>query len=181
VLPCFATTAGDTNELWNGEFYGSYGHGRSRSWEDAVEHGFICAGGGSWYGRTLQVLEPGDRVWVRVPGPGFVGVGRVTGRVQSAADFMVTTPDGDAPVLEVARRANYHRGFVDDPERIEYFVPVRWLQTVPLEGAVDEVVGLFGNQNPVCKPATPKWRSSVERLKVRFLAFDSDGPRQASA
>ena len=110
-----------------------------------------------------------------MPGSCFVGVGRVTGRVQSAADFAVTTPDGDAPVLEVARRANYHREFADDPERSEYFVPVRWLQTVPLEGAVDEV-GLFGNQNSVCKPTTPRWRSTVERLKERFPGFDSDGP-----
>ena len=35
-------------------------------------------------------------------------------------------------------------------------LPVWWLQTVPLEGAVDEV-GPFGNQNPVCKPTTPRW------------------------
>jgi hypothetical protein len=160
--------------------YSSFGHGQSRSWEDGVEHGFVCAGGGSWYSRTLQVLRPGDRVWVRVPGSVFVGVGRVTGRVQSAADCVVTTPDGDASVLEVAGRANYHREPVDDPERSEYFVPVRWLQSVPLEGAVDEV-GLFGNQNSVCKPTTPKWRSTVDRLKVRFPHFDSHGPRQASA
>jgi Endonuclease NucS len=170
-----ATTPGDPNEPWNGEFYSSFGHGESRSWEDAVEYGFICAGGGSWYSRTLQVLGPGDRVWVRVPGSGFVGVGRVTGRVQSAADFRVTMPDGDVPVLEVARRGSYHREFVDDPERSEYFVPVRWLQTVPLERAVDEV-GLFGNQNSVCKPTTPRWRSTVDRLKARFPDFDSDGP-----
>jgi hypothetical protein len=42
-----ATTPGDPSEPWNGEFYSSFGHGRSRSWEDAVEYGFICAGGGS--------------------------------------------------------------------------------------------------------------------------------------
>jgi hypothetical protein len=175
-----ATTPGDPSEPWNGEFYSSFGHGQSRSWEDAVEHGFICAGGGSWYSRTLRLLGPGDRVWVRVPGSGLVDVGRATGRVQSAADFVVTMPAGDAPVLEVAGRANYHRESVDDPERSEYFVPVRWLRTVPLEGAVDEG-GLFGSQSPVRKPTTPGWRTTVERLKARFPGFDSDGPRQASA
>ena len=169
-----AVTPGDPSEPWNGEFYSSFGHGRSRSWEDALEHGFICAGGGAWYSRTLQVLGPGDRVWVRVPGSGFVGVGRVTGCVQPAADFTVATSDGETPVLDVARRGSYHREFVDDPERSEYFVPVRWLQTVPLEGTVDEV-GLFGNQNSVCKPTTPRWRSTVDRLKERFPGFDSDG------
>ena len=92
-----ATTPGDPSEPWNGEFYSSFGHGQSRSWEDAVEHGFICAGGGSWYSRTLRLLGPGDRVWVRVPGSGFVGVGRATGRVQSGRfgrDQNPCTPPG---------------------------------------------------------------------------------------
>jgi hypothetical protein len=35
------------------------------------------------------------------------------------------------------------------------------------EVAVREV-GMFGNQNTVCKPTTPKWRSTVERLKQHF-------------
>jgi hypothetical protein len=39
--------------------------------------------------------------------------------------------------------------FLDDPERCESFVPVRWLQTVALEKAMQEI-GLFGNQNTVC-------------------------------
>jgi len=26
----------------------------------------------------------------------------------------------------------------------------------------------FGNQNTVCKPTTPKWRTTVERLKERW-------------
>lgn len=27
---------------------------------------------------------------------------------------------------------------------------------------------MFGNQNTVCKPVTPKWRSTVDRLKQIF-------------
>ena len=80
------------------------------------------------------MLSPGNRVWVRVPCTGFVGVGRVTGHAQPAATFRVTTAAGDTPVLEATRRGTYHREFLEDPERCEYFVPVRWLQTVPLEG-----------------------------------------------
>jgi hypothetical protein len=109
---------------------------------------------------------------VKVPGTGFVGVGRATGRAQPAAAFTVATPAGDVPVLEVANRGSYHREFVDDPERCEYFVAVHWLQTVPLERAVQEI-GLFGNQNTVCKPTTPKWRSTVERLKEKFSKFNN--------
>jgi hypothetical protein len=160
------------NDPWNGEFYQSFGHGPERSWEEAVEYGFICAGGGRWYSNTLQLLAPGDRVWAKVPGSGFVGVGRVVGAVQSAREFAVPTESGEKPFLEVAT-ARYHREFLDDPDRCEYFVPVQWLQTVPVTQAIQEV-GMFGNQNSVCKPTTPKWRTTVERLKERFPGFDEN-------
>lgn len=166
-----AATPEGPNEPWNGEFYCSFGDAKARSWADAVQYGFICGGGGPWYSKTLQLLSPGDRVWVNAPGSGFVGVGRVTGRVQPASTFKVATPAGDVPVLDVAKGGHYHREFLDDSERCEYFVPVQWLQTVPLERAVQEI-GLFGNQNTVCKPTTPKWRSTVERLKEKFPDFN---------
>jgi hypothetical protein len=168
-----ATTPAGPIEPWNGEFYHSFGAGTgTRSWDDALEYGFICGGGGVWYSRTMKQLNPGDRVWVNVPGAGYVGVGRVTGSMQSALDFRVLTPDGEKPILDVAKRGTYHSEFLDDPEQGEYFVPVRWLQTVPLSKAVQEI-GLFGNQNTVCRPTTPKWRSTVERLKEFFPKFEN--------
>lgn len=156
---------------WNGEYYVSFGHDATRSWEDAVEFGFICGGGSPWYSRTLQLLSPGDRIWVKVPGHGFVGVGRVTGPVQRASDFTVARPSGDVPILDVAKRGHYHRQHVTDSEKCEYFVPVRWLQTLPTSKAFRDV-GLFGNQNTVCRPTTPKWRATVETLKKQFPDFD---------
>jgi hypothetical protein len=153
------------------EFYSSFGEGPDRSWAEAVQHGFISGGGGAWYSRTLQLLGPNDRVWVKIPDVGFVGVGRVTGRVQPASTFAIATPSGERPALEVLKQGTYHRTLVDDPERCEYFVPIRWLETLPKDRAFYET-GLFGNQNTVCKPTTPKWRSTVERLKQIFPQFD---------
>lgn len=155
------------NEPWNGEYYCSFGQSATRSWEDAVAFGFICGGGGSWYSRTLNLLAPGDRVWVNVPRQGYVGVGRVTGRATPAKDFTVCRDGQDVPVLQAASHGSYHAGLVDDPERCEYFVSVQWLCTVPLDQAVRET-GLFGNQNTICRPTTGQWRSTVERLKARF-------------
>lgn len=157
-------------EPWNGEFYGSFGQDH-RSWADAVQYGFISAGGGVWYTRTLELLSPGDRVWVKVPVVGYVGVCRVTGRSQPAATFRVQMAEGEVPVLDAAKRADYFREHVDDADVCEYLVPVKWLQTVPLENAVQEI-GMFGNQNSVCKPTAPKWRSTIERLKQKFTDFD---------
>ena len=53
----------------------------------------------------------------------------------------------------------------------EYFVQVKWLYTVPLQLAFNEL-RLFGNQNMVCQPTTPKWRHTVERLKSAFHVVD---------
>jgi uncharacterized protein YeaO (DUF488 family) len=154
-------------EPWNGEFYVSFGHSDTRSWSEAMHYGFICGGGGVWYSRTLLALKPDDRVWVNVPGTGYVGVGRVTGRAVQAADFKINGPNGEGPALDVLTKGSYHREFLADPERSEWFVPVEWIKVLPLEQAVQEI-GFFGNQNTVCKPTTPKWRSTIDRLKERL-------------
>lgn len=161
-----ATGRSGEKEPWNGEFYVSFGDDRSRSWSEAARYGFVSAGGGTWYSNTLNLLSEGDRIWVKIPGKGFVGVGRVAGTRTSAAEFEIN----NQPALNVLQ-ANYHREFVDDLEKSEYFVPVKWLQTVSEEDAVQEV-GMFGNQNTVCKPKTPQWRSTVERLKSYFPKYD---------
>lgn len=154
-------------EPWNGEFYASFGHSESRSWSEAKQYGFISAGGGAWYSNTLNLLNPGDRVWVKAPGYGFVGVGRVKGKPEPASSYQIKTAQGMRPAMEVLKEGTYHREYLNDLERCEYFVPIEWLQTVPIEDAINEI-GLFGNQNTVCKPTTPKWRHTVERLKEHF-------------
>ncbi|WP_148216791.1 hypothetical protein [Phenylobacterium zucineum] len=109
----------------------------------------------------------GDRVWAKAPGYGFLGVGEVIGPPQAASDFRIEVDGAERPALEVLTQANYHREYAGDPERSEYFIPVRWLHTVDLDKAVNEI-GLFGNQNTVCKPTTPKWRTTVDRLKAKW-------------
>lgn len=154
-------------EPWNGEYYVSFGEPSARSWDDARRYGFISAGGGSWYSQTLKLLSPNDRIWVKIPKVGYVGVGRVTEAVQALKDFQVSTPEGDRPALDVLKHADRYRPNIDDLDRSEYFVRVQWLDTVAADQAVNEV-GLFGNQNTVCQPLTPKWRHTVERLKAVF-------------
>ena len=166
-----STTSRGEKEPWNGEYYVSFGDPDSRSWDDARKFGFISAGGGTWYSQTLRLLSPGDRVWVKIPKTGYVGVGRVTEAVVPAKEFTVKTPDGEKAALDVLKHADRYKQRADDPERTEYFVRVIWLDTVPEAKAVNEV-GLFGNQNTVCQPLTPKWRHTVERLKTYFPKWD---------
>lgn len=151
-------------EPWNGEYYVSFGEGRARAWDDARQYGFVSAGGGDWYSRTLKLLKPDDRIWVKIPGVGFVGTGIVMGPAVREGDFEFRNASGNRLNPQQAlTRATYHREDSDP----EWFVPVKWVETVAMDNAFDEV-GLFGNQNSVCRPATPKWRHTVERLKTHF-------------
>ncbi len=154
-------------EPWNGEFYVSFGDATSRSWDDARKYGYISAGGGTWYSQTLKLLAPGDRVWVNIPKKGYVGVGVVEQAVQPASEFMVTTEEGEQSVMEVVQHGEKYKATAQLPEMSEYFVRVKWLQTVDAARAFN-AMGLFGNQNTVCQPTTPKWRHTVERLKDVF-------------
>ncbi len=162
-----AVGAAGEKEPWNGEFYVSFGDPASRNWEDARRYGYTSAGGGTWYSQTLKRLSPGDRVWVKIPQKGYVGVGEVTQSVQPASVFTVPTDEGERLAMDVLSHGEKYRATAHDPELAEYFVAVKWRQTVPESQAINEV-GLFGNQNSVCQPTTPKWRHTVERLKVAF-------------
>ncbi|UTH75661.1 endonuclease NucS domain-containing protein [Chromobacterium sp. IIBBL 290-4] len=161
------SSAKGEKEPWNGEFYVSFGDATSRSWEDARRFGFISGGGGSWYSQTLKLLSPGDRVWVKIPKKGYVGVGVVQEQVQPVLDFKIQTEMGEQPALDLLKHADLYRSTAEDAECAEYFVRVNWLDAVPENRAVNEV-GLFGNQNTVCQPTTPKWRHTVDRLKKFF-------------
>ena len=146
---------------WNGEFYVSFGEGEHRRWNDAKEYGFVSAGGGDWYVRTLGMLQPGDRIWVSVPGKGYVGVGNVTRPAAHYGEFKVTVNGAATPITEVELKTQ--NAF--DEEYDQHFVGVEWVKTVEVHQAVKER-GFFGNQNIVAKPRDPKWRFTVERLKA---------------
>lgn len=162
-----AGTSASAKEPWNGEFYVSFGDPNSRVWEEARRYGFISAGGGSWYSQTLKQLQPGNRVWVKIPATGYVGVGIVQSAVEPVSSFTINTDDGEKRAIDVLKYSDlYHRN-ADDPDKSEYFVPVKWLETRSEQEAVNEV-GFFGNQNTVCKPTTPKWRYTIEKLKRYF-------------
>jgi hypothetical protein len=158
----------------NGDFYFNYGHAEGwREWEDARRYGFICAGGGPWFSDPLLRLNPGDRVWVYAPHYGYVGVARVRGRAQPASDFRVKSSNGRMrPIMEVVTaREGYHHDDIDNPKKCEYFVSVRWLQTVRVEDAVTEP-GFFATELIVCQPTAKRWHDTLRRLRKAFPHYN---------
>jgi hypothetical protein len=152
---------------WNGEFYASFGG--NRDWEEARKYGFISGGGGRFYSQTLKMLKPGDRVWVNVPGTGYVGVGRVEEPVVPIEKFMV--PDAGGNRVPISKLSSLKIAGLtpstEDPDKAEYMVRVHWDKAVPLNQAYKER-GFFGVQHTVARPRDERWRHTVERLKQRF-------------
>lgn len=136
---------------WDGRtFYISFGDGPQRDWEDARRFGFVAAGGGAWYTKTLRAVPAGSRVFVYIPKGngvgGYVGFGEVTGAPAMAKDFMVRVKDGtEHPITEVAR-VDMTRNGTSDPDEAEWLLPVRWLKHVARDGAIKDS-DLFANQN----------------------------------
>ncbi|MFG0243610.1 MAG: endonuclease NucS domain-containing protein [Phycisphaerales bacterium JB054] len=163
---------------WNGEFYASFSADDNRDWEEARKYGFISAGGGAWYSRSLGLLEPGGRVWVNIPGGvGYVGVGIVKEPVVPVDEFMVDNGNGKmVPITSLPVRAAQHTTAAQNPDKAEHMVRIEWIKTVPLADAVKEK-GFFGNQNSAAKPRARSWLHTVDRLKQRFgLSSDSIAP-----
>lgn len=150
---------------WNGEFYVSFGEEPTRRWADGRRLGYVAAGGGAWYTNTLKGLEPGNRIWVNVPGHGYVGVGEVLESAVSITEFTVRDENGEERLITDLIQ---HPPPIDRAEEeLEHYVRVHWLQTVPLDQAIHEK-GFFGNQNTVARPKARKWQFTIDRLKRRF-------------
>ena len=102
------------------------------------------------------MLSPGDRVWVNVPGTGYVGVGEVEAGVCPVDDFKVTDEQGKTvPIGSLNIKAAKMLTAAEDPEKAEYLVRMKWLKTVPVAKAIKEK-GFFGNQNSVARPTAPQ-------------------------
>lgn len=159
-----------TKEPWNNrDWYVSFGHeSHKRAWEDARRYGFVSAGGGLWYTRTIRGLPVGARVSVCIPKTGYVAVGEVTGEARSADEATLTVDGSERAFRSLDLHADYHHGS-DDPDDLEYIVPVRWFDTRPVEAAVWQT-GMFANQNSACKLRN---RFTLERLHEAF-DFDPD-------
>lgn len=87
---------------WNGrDFYIVLGRaGETHRWLMASQNGFLNAGGGSWYWKTLRNLFPGARVFAYRSKAGYVGIGRVTGEMIRARDAMVEVNGQRQPLLD---------------------------------------------------------------------------------
>jgi hypothetical protein len=139
---------------WNGtDYYLSFGEDVRRDWDDAREFGFVAAGGGEWYSKSLKQLKPANRVFTYISKGngvgGYVGVGEVTGEAILARDFIVEKDGVSRPYLDLAKAPEAGKDR-DDPALAEWVVPVRWIEARDRADAVKDS-DLFANQNVAVK------------------------------
>jgi hypothetical protein len=139
-------------EPWNGrDWYVSFGEfPGQRTWEDARKYGFVSAGGGTFYSRTLRGLPVGAQIFAYIPQTGYVGVGTTTGDATRFDDAVVTFDGQERRLAELPLAGGYHHTTADTEETAEYVVPVDWIKTTTREQAIRQK-GLFSNQNSACK------------------------------
>lgn len=149
--------ANRTKEPWNGrDWYVSFGEEPDgRSWDDARKYGFVSAGGGAWYTRSLQQVPPGARIWAYIPRAGYVGVGTTSGTAQ---------PLGSSAIPRDKLTGNYEHPNGEE----EWVIPVVWNKTLARNEAFTEP-GLFANQNSACRLRN---KFTLDRLYPAFQIQD---------
>lgn len=127
-------------------------------------YGFVSAGHGDKYRKAMSNLFEGARVWVAIPGTGYVGVGEVTAPAVGVSDFRVEIDGQPTPILNAPLEAINMGEDAEDPELSEYLARVRWIDTRPRGQAYWER-GMFANQNVVAKLRHP---FTLQRLSEVF-------------
>lgn len=147
-----------SNSTWNGsDWYFAFGAGDGRKWEDAVVHGFVCAGGGEWYSKSLKNLPIGARIFAYIPKEGYVGVGVTTGL---AVNYLQS---------DYWKSQSLSGNYTHENGEPEYFVPVKWIKTLQPSDALYGN-GLFASQNSTCKLRhTKTLKFLTEKFGVPFL------------
>jgi hypothetical protein len=159
-----------SKEAWNEQdWYASFGEDSgARNWDDARKYGFISAGGGEWFSKTLKKLPIGARVFACIPKTGYVGVGVVAGPAQPFESATVSVDGAPTQLATLPLAGNYtHPPLPEGEDSGEYVVPISWQQTRTRSDAF-WVKGMFANQNSACK------LRNAFTLEQLATAFDLD-------
>lgn len=152
-------------EKWNKQdFVVNFEDGRHRNWEDAIKYGFVSAGNGKWYSRTLKQLFIGSRIFCMIPKSGYVGIGKVIDTAKPIKDVTFKKGGRDVSAREIDWNAPDMLHDLENLEKCEYIVKVEWIKTVPKEEAY-WVQGLKANQNSAYKLRS---QYTIEMVSEKF-------------
>lgn len=144
-------------------YYYNVGENAARNWDDYYKYGFISAGWGTKFRKTMQAFNEGDIVAAYLKSYGFVGVGRITQTAKMIRDVRIN----GTPLLELPLTATLANHDYDDEEECEYVCLVKWLAKVRRQHAKKSMGGkLF--TNPQVRASLEKHRKTVNFIEREF-------------
>ena len=163
------TKRGSKRAAWNGiDWYVSFGG--DRVWEDARTFNFISAGGGKFYSQTIRSLPVGARVWVNLPGTGYVAVGTTLAPATRFEKAQVQIDGECKDLADQTLATDYDFAVSDlDDDDAEWVVSVEWIDA-RLQSAAYWEKGMFASQHSACKL---RQEFTLERLADHF-GIDGD-------
>ncbi|MEM6484399.1 MAG: hypothetical protein AAF662_05385 [Pseudomonadota bacterium] len=138
----------------------------TRSWEDCRKYGFVLAGGGLTWSDQIKQLSVGDQFFAYLSGHGYVGLGEVVHEAVMQRDFVPQGDWGGKKLLDLPLKTQPSGPYLDDPDRCDWCVGVRWLDSVSRE----EAHKLASRRQTVCRL---KDADLVGQLLERFNISDS--------
>lgn len=153
-------------ENWNGkDWYVNFGElPDGRQWVDAMEYGFVSAGGEKWYSRTMKNLPVGARVFTCIPKVGYVGVGTVLAEARRFDEAVVEVDGVETPLAELPLKGDYSHPGDSDDDVAEWAVAVEWQHVAPREQGFWHN-GMFANQNSACRLSQ---QFTIEQVTTAF-------------
>jgi hypothetical protein len=118
----------------------------------------------------MRSLPVGARIWVNVPGTGFVGVGTVLAPAQRFEEARVMIEGAEVALDDQPLSGTYTHQGDDVDENAEWVVPVEWTKTVPERDACWEK-GMFASQHSACKL---RQEFTLDRLAEHFGIHDDE-------
>ena len=129
---------------------GDSGSDGDRVWEDSWTYGFLRAGGGKRYLDDAKKLKVGDKVFAYLSGHGYVGLGEVTSEAVPFKDFV---PSGESrPLPRLSLQGQLRPERLNDPEKWDLCVAVRWIRAVGRKEAVLKNRARMGTLSRIRQP-----------------------------
>lgn len=146
--------------------------GNYRHWEDNRRYGFISAGHGGPMRSKLSKVSSGDRVFAYVSrgsygSNGYVGYGEVAKEITSLKNFIV--PEKRERLVDLSLLQPRLLTEIDDPERCEYLLGVKWIKTYSREQA-KYFNGIFFYKGTICQIDCSKHKHTIDYLFKEFSA-----------
>jgi uncharacterized protein len=119
-------------------YYFNVGQSEHWQWADCSKYGFISAGQGPQWKRSICGFNIGDIFAAYLKGKGFVGIGQITEKARPIREVKIN----GRPLMSLPLACKKMDDNIDNDEKCEYVALVDWIRSIP-EGEAKFISGLY--------------------------------------